>query len=128
MTDLEIEKRLKESTFADSFIEKVLHLHRTYKGSFNEMIFGVRLNMKLFIDYGYSVIEAYEILKEQRVVRCCEDDSLIGFEKNLFKIIIECFTDWRDEVLAYELLNQIKIVNTSTSINVKRKRKYGCKI
>jgi hypothetical protein len=99
MTNLEIEKRLKESLMSDSFIEKVLFLHRTYNGSLNEMILSVRMNMKLFIDCGYSVIESYEILKEQRVIRCSDDDSLTGFERNLFKIIIECFTDWSDEII-----------------------------
>lgn len=108
MTNLEIEKRLKESLMSDSFIEKVLFLHRTYNGSLNEMILSVKMNMKLFIDCGYSVIKSYEILKEQRVIRCSDDNSLIGFERNLFKIIIECFTNWRDEIMSYELVQHIK--------------------
>jgi len=127
MTNLEIEKRLKESLMSDSFIEKVLFLHRTYNSSLNEMILSVRMNMKQFIDCGYSVIESYEILKEQRIVRCSDDDSLIGFERNLFKIIIECFTEWRDEIMSYELLKQLNLVNVSSNKNQKRKRKFGYK-
>jgi hypothetical protein len=127
MTNLEIEKRLKESLMSDSFIEKVLFLHRTYNGSLNEMILSVRMNMKLFIDCGYSVIESYEILKEQRVIRCSDDDSLTGFERNLFKIIIECFTDWSDEIIPYEFLKDIKVVNVSSIKNQKRRKKFGYK-
>lgn len=128
MTNLEIEKRLKESLMSDSFIEKVLFLHRTYNGSLNEMILSVRMNMKLFIDCGYSVIESYEILKEQRVIRCSDDDSLTGFERNLFKIIIECFTEWSDKIIPYEFLKDIKVVNVSSIINQKRRRKFGYKM
>lgn len=127
MTDLEIEKRLKKSIMSDSFIEKVLLIHRKYNGSLLGMIESVKSNMNSFIIKGFSVIESYEILKEQRVLRFSNDDSLIDFERNIFKIIIECFTDWRDEVLAYELLNQIKIVNTLRIKKLKKKRKYGYK-
>ena len=127
MTNLEIEKRLKESLMSDSFIEKVLFLHRNYNGSLNQMILSVRMNMKLFIDCGYSVIKSYEILKEQRVIRCSDDNSLIGFERNLFKIIIECFSEWRDEIMSYELLKQLNVVNVSPIKNQKRRRKFGYK-
>ena len=127
MTNLEIEKRLKESLMSDSFIEKVLFLHRNYNGSLNQMILSVRMNMKLFIDCGYSVIKSYEILKEQRVIRCSDDNSLIGFERNLFKIIIECFTDWSDEIMSYELLKQLEVVNVSSKKHKKGKWKLRYK-
>ena len=111
MTNLEIEKKLKESRMSDSFIENVLLIYRSDNDSFKELILSVRMNMKSFIDNGYSVIETYEFFKEQRVVRCFEDDSFIDFERNLFKIIIEFFTDWSDEIMSYELLKQLEVVN-----------------
>lgn len=66
MTNLEIEKRLKESLMSDSFIEKVLIIYRSDKGSFDELILSVRMNMKLFIDNGYSVIETYEFFLKNK--------------------------------------------------------------
>lgn len=127
MTNLEIEKRLKESLMSDSFIEKVLIIYRSDKGSFIELILSVRMNMKLFIDNGYSVIETYEFFKEQRVVRCFDNDSFIDFERNIFKIIIECFTDWSDEILSYELLKQLDVVNVSSKKNQKKQWKLRYK-
>lgn len=127
MINLEIEKRLKESLMSDSFIEKVLIIYRSDKGSFNELILSVRMNMKLFIDNGYSVIETYEFFKEQRVVRCFDNDSFIDFERNIFKIIIECFTDWSDEIMSYELLKQLEVVDVSSKKNQKRQWKLRYK-
>ena len=127
MTNLEIEKKLKESVMSDSFIENVLFLYRSDNDSFIELILSVRMNMKSFIDNGQQVIETYEFFKEQRVVRCFEDDSFIDFERNLFKIIIECFTDWSDEVMSYELLKQLEVVNVSSKKNKKGKWKLRYK-
>jgi hypothetical protein len=104
----EITQKLKQSTMSDDFIEKVITLHNLYPDSFGEMILTLRFNVKLFLDSGFSLIETYDILKENRVIRCSEDDSLIGFEKNLFKILFECFTEYGSEIVTYELLKGLK--------------------
>jgi hypothetical protein len=104
----EITQKLKQSTMSDDFLNKVITLHNLYPDSFGEMILTLRFNVKRFLDSGFSVIETYDILKENRVIRCSEDDSLIGFEKNLFKILFECFTEYGSEIVTYELLKGLK--------------------
>jgi hypothetical protein len=106
----DVTEKLKQSIMSDDFIDKVICLHNHYPDSFNEMIFNLNDNFKRFINCGYSVIDTYEILKENRIVRCSEDDSLMGFEKNLLKILIECFTEYRTEILSYELLRNCKTI------------------
>lgn len=112
--------KIRESLMDDKVIDMMVDLY-TEKGKdhFDGAIESVKKNMTNHIQYGFSVIDAYERLKENRIIRFSSkvDSDLVTLERIYLKIIFECFTEWGKEIVFHEFTKQMKVQNAN-GINV----------
>ena len=106
--DDEIITKLKKSLYSDKLIDMTIELYKDNPEEILNSIEAIKRNMKIHIACGWSVIDSYNRLLESRILRFGVSDELAHIERNIFKILFECFTKWGREIIFNEMKKSMK--------------------